>query len=52
MHGATCIFWANLTPFSLKEYYGVGDDVIALLLNWGPIIYIPGPGRPGAVKRP
>jgi hypothetical protein len=20
MHGPTCIFWANLTPFSLKNY--------------------------------
>ena len=20
MHGPTCIFWANLTPFSLKEH--------------------------------
>ena len=22
MHGPTCIFWANLTPFSLQAHFG------------------------------
>ena len=24
MHGPTCIFWANLTPFSLEAEYALG----------------------------
>ena len=27
MHGPTCIFWANLTPFSLQSYNGGGQEV-------------------------
>jgi len=38
-----CLFWITFTPIAsnAKLYYGIGDDVVALLLNWGPIIYIP-----------
>ena len=27
MYGPTCIFWANLTPFSLQAWLVHGDDV-------------------------
>ena len=27
MHGQTCIFWANLTPFSLQCDAGLGDPI-------------------------
>jgi dipeptidyl aminopeptidase/acylaminoacyl peptidase len=29
MHGPTCIFWANLTPFSLKDYRIVDGEGLA-----------------------
>jgi hypothetical protein len=68
MHGSTCIFWAHLTAFSLKD----GDRVL-LLSELGAFMVIlgveftetelsaasnsmsaldDGPGPPGAVKRP
>jgi hypothetical protein len=38
-----CLFWITFSPIAgnAKEYYGIDDGQIALLLNWGPIIYIP-----------
>jgi hypothetical protein len=31
MHGPTCIFWANLTPFSPQRWFTLGD---ALPMHW------------------
>ena len=28
MHGPACIFWANLTPFSLKRKLSVLSDIV------------------------
>ena len=38
-----CLFWITFSPIAsnAKLYYGVDDATIALLMNWGPIIYIP-----------
>ena len=37
------LFWITFSPVSssAKAYYGINDAMIALLMNWGPIIYIP-----------
>ena len=39
MHGPTCIFWANLTPFLLKEWllYHIGTGV-APEAGWSPCV--------------
>jgi hypothetical protein len=38
-----CIIWLTFSPIarSVKTYYGVDDAIVTLLLNWGPIIFIP-----------
>lgn len=38
-----CLFWITFSPIAsnAKLYYGINDATIALLMNWGPIIYIP-----------
>lgn len=38
-----CIIWLTFSPIAraTESYYGVGDDTVTLLLNWGPIIFIP-----------
>ena len=37
------LFWLTFSPISdlAEEYYGLSVDTVNLLLNWGPIIYIP-----------
>eukprot|EP01050_Picozoa_sp_SAG11_P026868 SAG11_NODE_6592_length_1282_cov_1.478445_2_plen_305_part_00 len=37
------LFWITFSPVasSAKAYYGIDDGMIALLMNWGPIVYIP-----------
>ena len=38
-----CLFWITFSPIAsnAKLYYGIDDSTIALLMNWGPIVYIP-----------
>ena len=38
-----CLFWITFSPIAsnAKVYYDIDDATIALLMNWGPIIYIP-----------
>lgn len=38
-----CIIWLTFSPIarSAKEYYYISDSTVILLLNWGPIIFIP-----------
>ena len=34
MHGPTCIFWANLTPFSRQGFMLLPDDFEMPLADW------------------
>jgi hypothetical protein len=43
MHGPTCIFWANLTPWSLQRMYRCVDRDRALNLS----VYKSGATSPG-----
>ena len=36
MHGPTCIFWANLTPFSLKRFMNTSRKNAPLAKALGP----------------
>ena len=38
-----CIMWLTFSPIarSAKDYYHISDSTVILLLNWGPIIFIP-----------
>lgn len=38
-----CIFWLTFSPISQSTqiYYGITESTVNLLLNWGPIIFIP-----------
>ena len=38
-----CIIWLTFSPIarSVKAYYHISDSTVILLLNWGPIIFIP-----------
>ena len=38
-----CIIWLTFSPIAraAESYYGIGDSTVTLLLNWGPIIFIP-----------
>ena len=52
MHGPTCIFWANLTPFSLKEILAIVKNEEALAIHqdsWGKqgrrVLSTPPPNR-------
>jgi hypothetical protein len=62
MHGPTCIFWTNLTPLSPLLPSQVQQEKFRVVMSrWeknqlkmraiGQIMN-PGPGRPGAIKRP
>jgi DNA-directed RNA polymerase beta subunit len=41
MHGLSCIFWANLTPSSFKDYItsGITGEGIAAYIFYGPVYY-------------
>ena len=38
-----CLFWLTFSPISQSTqiYYGINESTVNLLLNWGPIIFIP-----------
>ena len=38
-----CAFWLTFSPVSpsTQRYYGISSATVDLLLNWGPIIFIP-----------
>ena len=38
-----CMIWLTFSPIaqSAKQYYHISDSTVILLLNWGPIIFIP-----------
>ncbi|CAF1051274.1 unnamed protein product [Rotaria magnacalcarata] len=38
-----CSFWLTFSPVSLsaQSYYNISSSTVDLLLNWGPIIFIP-----------
>ncbi len=38
-----CLFWLTFSPISksTQMYYGINESTVNLLLNWGPIIFIP-----------
>lgn len=38
-----CLFWLTFSPISqsTQNYYRVNESTVNLLLNWGPIIFIP-----------
>ena len=38
-----CLFWLTFSPIarSAEDYYHISEATVDLLLNWGPIIFIP-----------
>ncbi|CAF3723198.1 unnamed protein product, partial [Adineta steineri] len=38
-----CLIWLTFSPIarSTQIYYGISESTVDLLLNWGPIIFIP-----------
>ncbi|CAF3927367.1 unnamed protein product [Rotaria sp. Silwood1] len=38
-----CVFWLTFSPISpsTQSFYGISSATVDLLLNWGPIIFIP-----------
>ena len=38
-----CLFWLTFSPISqsTQTYYRINENTVNLLLNWGPIIFIP-----------
>lgn len=38
-----CMFWLTFSPVAnnAEEYYNISEAQVDLLLNWGPIVYIP-----------
>ena len=51
MHGPTCIFWANLTPFSLEATMPEDKEKIFAAVEELPGGFLRCPRPPGAVKR-
>ena len=38
-----CMFWLTFSPIAnaTREFYHVSEEVVDLLLNWGPIVFLP-----------
>jgi hypothetical protein len=37
-----CLLWITYSPISehTEEYYNISPNIVELMLNWGPIVYI------------